>query len=382
MPDHDNLLGETPETWQGNDERRGAPVLDMNDLEGLLGDTPQTWGGNDQKLGAPELEEQVVLDDPGQTWNDQKLGAPALDEQVQLEAPSSYTPEQKLGDVQLEGNMDDILGGGDPASYDPVAEFVQRLQFDDALLEKFRTLDAEQQQQVTAMRAQQLGIPAPMIPNELRPKIEEAIPEAAEVELEEAPQTEEYKPSFEDEDLKRIKEESKKPQKYTPPPMELTEEKKKENVRIMNELREEREREAAHKGFIQLIILTIVGIVGAVAFTIYFSCAFGLNVTEEAQNNGFLALVLKYAPIYGVIMGISALPLLAPIPQIQGITRFFHVVGFLIALIGGIMVLIQKDGHMPVNALLLVLAVGCTGALVFILTTSEAVSMYYKHGNS
>ena len=382
MPDHDNLLGETPEVWSGNEEKKGAPVLDMDDLEGLLGDTPQAWGGGEQKLGAPVLEEQVVLDDPGQSWEDHKLGAPVLDEAPVLEEPGSYTPEEKRGDVQLDGSMDDLLGGGDPASYDPVAEFVQRLQFDDALLEKFKTLDAEQQQQVTAMRAQQLGIPAPMIPNELRPQPADALPEAADVALEEAPQTEEYKPSFEDEDLKRIKEESKKPQKYTPPPVEMTEEKKKENVRIMNELREEREREAAHKGFIQLIIMTVVGIIGAAAFCLYFSCAFGLNVTEEAQSNGFIAFVLKYAPIYGVIMGISALPLLAPIPQIQGITKFFYLIGAVIALIPGIMVLIQKDGNMPLNALLLVLALGCTGAMVFILSTSESISMYYKHGNS
>ena len=381
MPDNDNLLGDTPEVWSGNEEKKGAPVLDMDDLEGLLGETPQTWGGNDQKLGAPELEEQVVLDDPGQTWNDQKLGAPVLEEQVQLDAPNSYTPEDKRGDVQLEGSMDDLLGGNEPAAYDAVAEFVQRLQFDDVLLEKFKTLDAEQQQQVTAMRAQQLGIPAPMIPNELRPKPAEALPEAADVALEEAPQTEEYKPTFEDEDLKRIKEESKKPQKYTPPPMELTEEKKKENIRIMNELREERERELAHKGFIQLIILTVVGVIGAVAFSIFFSGAFGLGFKETLAENGFFSTVQKYAPYVGIFMGLSALPLAAPVPQLKGITKLLFVIGFLLSLFPGLPLLIQKDGNMVVNAILIVVSLACSLAVVFVLSTSEGITQYNKHGN-
>ena len=248
--------------------------------------------------------------------------------------------------------MDDILGGSDPATYDPVTEFCQKLQFDDALTEKFKTLDAEKQQQIVAMRSQQLGIPAPMIPNELRPKVEEALPEAADVELEEAPKEEEYVPSFKDQDLERIKEESKKPQKYTPPPVELTEEKKKENIRIMNQLREEREREMAHKGFIQLIILTVVGVVGAIAFACFFSGAFGLGYKQEADF-AWLSTVKSIAPIAAVVMGISALVLAAPVPQLKGITKFLFGLGFVLSLFPGIPLLIQKDGNMPLNGLLL-----------------------------
>lgn len=379
MPDNDNLLGETPEVWTGNDEKKGAPVLDMDDLGSLLGEEPQVWGGNEQKKGAPVLEEQVLLDEPAQTWNEQKLGAPVLDEAPVLDDPGSYVPQEKKADLQLEGSMDDLLGGGDPATYDAVAEFCQKLQFDDALKAKFQTLDAEQQVQIVNMRSQQLGIPAPMIPNELRPKVQEALPEAADVQLEEAPETEEYVPSFQDQDLERIKEESKKPQKYTPPPVELTEEKKKENIRLMNQLREEREKELARKGFKQLLIMTAVGLVGALAFSFFFMDTFGNGYKQEF---GWLKTVEGIAPIVGVVMAISALVLAAPVPQLKGITKFFYGVGFVLSLIPGIPLLIQKDGSGGISGLLLALSAICCAAVVVVLSTSDGVNAYNKHGNS
>lgn len=380
MPDMDNLLGETPEVWTGNDEKKGAPVLDMDDLGGLLGEEPQVWGGTEEKRGAPVLEEQVLLDEPAQqTWEEHKLGAPVLDDAPVLGDVGSYTPAAQKSDLQLDANMDDILGGGEPAAYDAVAEFCQKLQFDDALKEKFKTLDAEQQQQIVAMRAQQLGIPAPpMIPNELRPKIVEAPPEEVNVELEEAPKTEEYVPSFKDQDLERAKEEAKKPQKHTPPPMELTEEQKKENLRMMNQLREERERELAHKGFIQLIILTVVGLIGAIAFSIYFTSEY-----KQEADFALLGTVKSIAPIVGVVMGISALVLAAPVPQLKGLTKFLYGVGFVMSLFPGIPLLSQKaEGNGALNGIALAFSAICCLAVVVTMSTSEGINMYNKHGNS
>ena len=379
MPDNENLLGDTPEVWTGEDERKGAPVLDEADLAGLLGDEPEVWNGDAQKKGAPVLDSEVLLDDPNQTWNEQKLGAPVLDEQVQLDDPSvSYAqPEAK---PELSADVNDLLGGDEPAAYDEVAEFCQRLQFDENLKTTFMGLDAEQQQKVVEMRAGQLGIPAPMIPNAMRPKIEEALPEAADVELEEAPQTEEYVPNFKDEELERIKEESKKPQRYVPPPMELTEEKKKENIRIMNELREEREREKAKKGFVTLIILTVVGVIGAACFSIYLAGLFGLGYKPEVAES-WMSKVTSFAPIIGVVMGVTALVLAAPIPQLKGITKFAFVIGFILSLFPGIPLLSQKEGHGGVNGLLLALSAICCLAVVVVLSVSDGVNMYNKHGS-
>ena len=380
MPDNENLLGETPEVWTGNEEKKGAPVLDLNDLDGLLGDEPQVWTGNDNKKGAPELDTAGLLDDPAPTWNEQKHGAPVLDEQVQLDTPGTYPPDPTKHDVGLDMNVDDLLGDSEPAAYDEVADFCQRLQFDDNLKTTFMQLDAEKQQQVVEMRAGQLGIPAPMIPNALRPKVGEALPEAADVQLEEAPEPEEYVPQFKDEDLERIKEESKKPQKYTPPPVELTEEKKKENIRIMNELREEREKELAHKGLKTLILLTIVGVVGAVAFGLFFS-GLGAFAYKEDFSFGWMAHVKSAAPIIGVVMGISALLLALPVPQLKGITKLAFAVGFLLSLFPGIPLLIQKTNGV-VSGVVFGLSVICCLAVVVVMSVSDGINMYNKYGNS
>lgn len=381
MPDNDNLLGETPEVWQGTEEKKGAPVLDEADLAGLLGEEPQVWTGDTAQKGAPVLEDEVVLDDPGQTWNDQKRGAPVLDEQVQLDDPSaSYTQEAPKGDPALAADVNDLLGGGEPESYDEVAEFCKRLQFDETLKTTFMGLDAEKQQQIVEMRAGQLGIPAPMIPNALRPKVEEALPEAADVELEEAPEQEEYVPQFKDEDLERIKEESKKPQRYTPPPMELTAEKKKENIRIMNELREEREKELAKKGFKELIVLTIVGVIGAVAFGLFFS-AIGPFGYKPDFEFGWMKHVQSIAPIIAVVMGITSLLLALPFKQFKGITKFAFVIGTLLTVFPGIPLLIQK-ANVGASAIVFVLALAASIGVVVVMSVSEGINMYNKHGNS
>jgi hypothetical protein len=283
--------------------------------------------------------------------------------------------------VQLDANMDDLLGGGEPEAYDEVAVFCQRLQFDDALKETFSKLDAEKQQQVVEMRAGQLGIPAPMIPNALRPKVEDNLPEAEDVQLEEAPEPEEYVPQFKDEDLERIKEESKKPQRYVPPQVELTEEKKQENRRIMNELREEREHELAKKGFKELIILTVIGVIGAVAFGLFFSGMGPFAFKEDFAANGIMSAVKSAAPIVAVVMGISALILALPVKQLKGITKLAFGVGTLLSLFPGIPMLIQKS-NVAASAIVFVLSLGCCAAVLVVLSISEGINMYNKHGNS
>ena len=361
MPDNDNLLGETPEIWTGSEEKKGAPVLDESDLAGLLGDEPQVWTGNTQQKGAPVLDEQVMLDEP---------------------TVPTYTPQEApRHDDLLQADVGDLLGGGEPEAYDEVGEFCRKLQFDENLKATFQTLDAEKQQQVVEMRAGQLGIPAPMIPNALRPKVEEALPEAAEVELEEAPEPEEYVPQFKDEDLERIKEESKKPQKYVPPPVEMTEEKKQENRRIMNELREERERELAKKGFTQLILLTVIGVIAAIGFGLFFTAAGPFAIKPDIELGGFMAVVKKAAPIVAVVMGIASLLLALPLPQLKGLTKFVFVISFILSLFPGIPMLIQK-ANVAVSAIVFLLALGGSIAVVVVMSVSDAINAYNKHGNS
>ncbi|MEE5992685.1 MAG: hypothetical protein V3G42_05525 [Oscillospiraceae bacterium] len=388
MPDLEDMLGENPEVWTENEPRKTTPQLDPDSIEGLLGETPQEWTGDDHRRGAPVLEDGSIddlLGDTPQVWSgNDKRGAPVVEEEVTLDDPTQteWKKEQKQ-ELQLDEDMESLLDDG-AENYDEVAEFCEKLQFDDALKEKFVTLNPEMQQKVVEMRCGQLGIAPPIIPNALRPKItEEILPEAEEVELEEAPEPEEYVPKFKDEDLERIKEESKKPHKYVPPPVQMTEEQKKESVRMMNELREEREKEQAKKGLVQLIILTFVGIVGAFAFGAFASGAFGLGYKMEDELGGMMGAIKNYAPTIAILMGLSALPLAAPLPPLKGVTKFLYTLGFILSLFPGIPLFLQKEeGHGALNGLLLAASIVCCLAVVVALSVSDSINMYNKHGNS
>lgn len=362
MPDLDDLLGGLEEPTYQETEKRGAPKIDDADLIGLLGDEPEVWNGNEQKRGAPVLAEQVLLDEPEQSWQEQKS-----------------SPDASVLDASL---ADDLLGSNEVSAYDAVAEFCTKLQFDDNLRQIFVTLDAEKQMQVVKMRADALGIPMPIIPNELRPQMHaQEQPQEQEVMLEEAPEPEAYVPKFKDEDLERAKAEAQKPKKYTPPQVEMTEEQKQESRRLMAQMREDREREQAKKGFRQLIVLTIVGVIGAVAFCLFFSDMFGLgNKMEEV--GGFAQKVKSVAGYVGAGVGIGSLLLAAPIPQLKGLCKLLDMIGFILMLFPGIPLLMQTEGNGVINGILYAVAILACGISAFVLITSDNISMYNKYGNS
>ena len=363
MPDLDDLLDGFEEPTYQETEKKGAPKLDDADLAGLLDDEPAVWSGNDQKKGAPKLDTQNLLDEPEQTWQQQ-------------------TPSHSNAPVVE--NVNDLLAE-DTANYDPVEDFCQKLQFDENLRNMFLTLDAEKQMQVVNMRAQQLGIPAPMIPNELRPKApapDEQNQQAEESMLEEAPQAEEYVPQFKDEDLERAKQEALQPRKEPLPQMELTEEEKQENRRRMAQEREQREREQARKGFKTLILLTIVGVVGAIAFCLYFSDLFGLgSKLIDAGEEGFALKVKSIAGYVGVVLGIGSVLLAAPIPQLKGLCKFLDIVGTGMMLFPGIPLLIQTDKNGAVNVILYIISLACCGFSAVTLMTNDDIQKYNKYGN-
>ncbi|MBR0484144.1 MAG: hypothetical protein IJJ69_05095 [Oscillospiraceae bacterium] len=363
MPDLDDVLGTLEEPTYQETEKKGAPKLDDADLAGLLDDEPAVWSGNEQKRGAPVLDTQNLLDEAEQTWQEQK--------------PASHN-------VLLNTAEADLLGE-EPATYDPVEEFCQKLQFDENLRQAFVSLDAEKQMQVVNMRAQALGIPAPMIPNELRPKMPAPSEEASEEQamLEEAPETEEYVPQFKDEDLERAKREATQPRKEPLPQMELSEEEKQENRRRMAQEREERERQQAKKGFKTLIMLTFVGIIGAVAFCLYFSNLFGVgNKLIEAGEEGLALKIKSIAGYVGAVFGLASLLLAAPVPQLKGLCKFVDIIAFVMMLFPGVPLLMQTENGGAIVVILFVVALVACGFSAVTLMTNDDIQKYNKYGNS
>ncbi len=391
MPDTNNtpddLLSGLDNTSYTPQEKKGAPQVDAPALDDILAPPPAAWTPqNSEKKGAPQVDEPVLLDDPAPTaWKrEEKKGAPQVEAPV-LEDAAAYTAKpaavaQPLPDAA--SLQEDLLGA--QAAYDPVAEFYQKLKFTEELKTAFAGLDAQKQEQVVEMRAKQMGISVPRIPKELRPKEELPAPEADAVVLEETPKPQTYVPKFKDEDLERAKEESKKSKSYTPPPpMEMTEDQKKESRRIMNELREEREKEAAKKGLVQLIILAVLGVICAAAFSIFISGAFGLGYQDALDSQGFMGIVKQYAPYLGVALGLCSLLLYVPLPLVRSLSKFLNGLTFLLMLFPGIPLLIQKEpGNGLANGLLFAAALGLSALTFVMLITSDAIRMYDKHGNS
>lgn len=388
MPDLNDMLEGLDTPTYIPEEKKGAPQIDAPELDDILAPPPAAWTPqNAERRGAPVVDEPVLLDDPAPTtWKKTETkGAPDVEAPVLDDTPSVYTAKPAVSADPLPDAaslQEDILGA--QVAYDPVEEFYQKLKFTDDLKTAFGTLDAEKQMQVVEMRAKQMGIPVPQIPTELRPKLEAAAPEAAEepVVLEEAPKPTAYVPKFKDEDLERAKEESKKPQRYTPPPMEMTEDQKKESRRIMNELRVEREKELAKKGFRQLILLAVLGVACAVAFTVFISGAFGLGYKDALDEQGFMNVVKQYAPYLGVALGLCSVVIFAPLPFLRSLAKLLNGLTFILMLFPGIPLLMQKDGNMLANGLIYAAAIGLSGFGFATLVTSDGINMYNKHGNS
>lgn len=387
MPDNTNdLLSGLGDVSYTPEEKKGAPQIDAPELDDILAPPPAQWTGGGEKKGAPKVDEPVLLDDPAQTsWQKpaEKLGAPQI-EAPELDAGSGAYTEKKLSSpVQLSADAADILGDA-PAVYDPVEEFYKKLRFNDSQKATFVTLPEDKQRLIVEKVSQQLGIDPPAVPKQLLPETKktEPLPDAQDIALEEAPKPQEYVPQFKDEDLERIKEESKKPQKYIPPQVEMTAEQKKESVRIMNTLREERERELARKGFKQLILLSVLGLAGAVAFTLFFSGAFGLGYKLEDEL-GWMKVIKDNAIYFGAVMGLCSILLAAPVPALKGVAKAVDLFGTILMLFPGIPMLIQKEpGNGLLNGILFGVSLLLCGLSFVILVTSEGISMYNKHGNS
>ncbi len=392
MADLNDMLEGLENTSYIPQEKKGAPQIDAPELDDILAPPPAAWTPTSEKKGAPVVDEPVLLEDTPTAWQGEKKGAPQI-EAPELDAPAAYAQTAAPAKEALPAAEDlqaDLLGA-EPAAYDPVTEFYEKLKFTDDLKKAFSTLDAEKQIQVVEMRAKQMGIPVPQVPRELRPALtaapagEEASAEAP-VEapaLEEAPKPQAYVPKFKDEDLERAKEDSKKARSYSPPPQqEMTEEQKKQSRQFMNELREEREKEAAKKGFRLLILMAILGVIGGASLAIFFSGAFGLGYKDVIEEQGFMNIVKQYAPYLGLAVGVGSLALIAPIGAIRGIVRFLDGLSFVLMLFPGIPLLIQKDGNGLLNGVFFAAALLLMGFSTVMLTTNDKINMYYKHGNS
>lgn len=343
------------------DENIKKPVLDDIDYSASA------------KKGAPKGVSAPVLDDMDSfSYTEHKKGAPKGVSAPVLESMSSYTPKpRKPQNTYL--NDDEVI-----AKFSPE----QRQQF--------YSLPEEKKKMVLDYTRKQLGTPlepepelkAPVLddPNDVpvfeKPKheLDYDEPLVAPV-LDEAPQTPEYVPKFATEDIEQIKKEAKK--EAVKSQLVSNEKDKKESLRMMMALREEREREDAKKGFKLTIILAVIGCISAVLFSLFAGGEF-MGLAYKPETGKLTDIIAQYSLYISIAVGICSFLLITGIKAFKSIATTVFLLFTIILIFPGILMLTQKDGNMSVNAILYGLSVIGSGYTFFSLTSNNKINLFFS----
>lgn len=376
------------------DDNNYTPVLE--DIEYIA---------NIAKKGVPTGVDAPVLDSMETNYNpalDVKKGMPTgVDTLVLDSMESNYNPytEQKKGNPTGVSApvLDDIGAFGASATNIPDNNIPDKLILSDediisALSPELKTifdnLSDEQQQKVITMRREQLGAEAPP-PEITAPVLDEENytpppqeekkpappPEPLEAPvLDEEPELPKYVPKYVDEDVERAKREGAKQAVSS----QLTSNQKdsKESLRMMLELKEQRNAELAEKGFVITIVIAIIGVVGAVAFYLLYSGKLGLDYKDSLKGIGN---IIKDSAFYiSIVTAVGSLSLITGMGSFKSFASFIFVVCGIIQIFPGLAMIPQHNGSLALAGVLYTISIGCTIAVIVLLSASEAVGLYFK----
>lgn len=266
-------------------------------------------------------------------------------------------------------------------------EIIQR--FSAEQLETYNRLPEANKQKVLELMRKQLGAEAPKeevkapvldddnyIPPEPEKKAEPQPqqPVTAPI-LDDAPETPVYKPKFVDEDLERAKKEAAK--KAVSSQLVSEQKDSKESLRMMLELKEERRREDAKKGFKVVIVLALLGIVAAVAFYLLYSGSLGLTYDESGLSK--FADIIKNSSMYiAIAMGVSSLTLVTGVGFFKSLTTLIHLLSAIVQVFPGFVMISQHNGSTGLAIALYAVSIICTISVFVGLSAIESVGRFYN----
>ena len=374
------------------DDNNYTPVLE--DIE---------YTANSQKKGAPTGVEAISLDSMDINYNpalDQRKGAPTGVEAISLDSMennynSSYDQRKGAPTGVSAPVLDDIaekLGASaPPINREPEKPIITDEEiiatFNPELKAIFDNLSDLQRQQVLDMRREQMGgtapkpeVTAPVLDEEnyTPPSPEEkktAPPEPVEAPvLDEEPELPKYVPKYVDEDVERAKREGAK--KAVSSQLTSNQKDSKESLRMMIELKEQRNAELAEKGFVITIVIAIIGVVGAVAFYLLYSGSLGLAYKDSLSGAGN---IIKNSALYiSLVTAIGSLTLITGMGGFKSLASFIFVVAGIIQIFPGLAMIPQHTGSLALAGILYAVSIGCTIAVIVMLSASEAVGLYFK----
>ncbi|MBD5159539.1 MAG: ABC transporter permease [Ruminococcus sp.] len=376
-----------------SDDNNYSPVLE--DIE---------YTSSSQKKGAPTGVEAISLDSMETNYNpayEQKKGAPKGVEAISLDSMdnnyNSYADHRKGDPTGVSAPvLDDIsgtLGASAPVinreSEKPVITDEEIIAtFNPELKTIFDNLSDLQRQQILDMRREQMGgiapkpeVTAPVLDedNYTPPPTEEKkiTPPPEPVEkpvLDEEPELPKYTPKYVDSDLERIKQEAKKQAVKS----QLTSNQKdsKESLRMMLELKEQRNAELAEKGFRITIIIAIIGVIGAIAFYLLYSGSLGLTYKDTISGMG--NILKDFALYIALVTAFGSLTLITGMGGFKSLTTFIFMVMGILQIFPGLAMIPQHNGNLALAGILYGVSIGCTVAVIVMLSASEAVGLYFK----
>ena len=337
-----------------------APVLD--DMDSYVPESA--------KKGGPSGVSAPVLDDMSSyTPSDEKRGAPTgVSAPVLDDTPYTAPSAQQ----KLVLSDDDIVNALSPE-----------------LRAKFDELPADKQKQIIEMRRTQLGAVAPEVPISAPvldednytppPKKEEPpkpeTPISAPI-LDDEPEVPKYERKFVDEDLERAKQDARKSVASS-----LTSNQKdpKKSLEMMLKLKEERQQEAAQKGFYITIVIALLGVIAAVCFYMLYSGQLGLSYKDGFSGIG--EKVQDFSLYIALVAGLCSVALITGVGGLKSLCSFIFLLFSIVQLFPGIGMLPQHEGSMAIAGALYGGALVCSIAVFIMLSASESVSLYFKRND-
>ena len=371
-----------------NDENNfSAPALDDIDYTAPA-----------EKKSGPEGVAAPVLDDFGYVAPAEKKGGPTGVSAPVLDDMDSFTPptaEKKGAPTGVTAPVldDDNMQYTAPASAPEPEKLI--LSDEDIIAglneqqkEMFNNLPADKQQQILNMRREQLGAeaPAPVLSapvldednyvppvKEDKPAPQPEEPISAPI-LDDEPEAPKYVPKFVDEDLEKAKREGAK--KAVSGQLVSDQKDSKESLRMMLELKEERRREAAAKGFKVVIGLAVVGIIAAVAFYLLYSGSLGLEYKDGMSS---IANILKDSSLYiALAMAVSGLTLISGINGFKTLASLIYLAAGVAQIFPGVVMIPQHEGNLGLVGVLYAVSLICTIAVIVGLSAIESVGLFFN----
>lgn len=339
-----------------------------------------------QDVSAPVLDEIDYVAPSSKKDGPQGVSAPILDD-MEAYVPDEHRKGAPTGVTAPVLDNNETFTASKPEKTIMTDEEIIA-EFTPDQLETFNRLPAANQQKVLDLRRAQLGVeaPSPVITAPIldednytpptkkaedSPKIEEPLKAPI---LDDEPEPPKYVPKFVDEDLERAKKEGAK--KAVSSQLSSNQKDSKESLKMMLQLKEERQAEMAAKGFKISIVLAIIGIISAVLFYLLYSGQLGL--TYKDGLSGIAKIIENSAMYIAIAAGICSVTLMTGIGAFKSLSSLVFLLLGVIQIFPGIIMIPQHNGNMALVVVLYGAALIGTVVVFFMLSASEAVGLFFK----